>query len=290
MVSWGDTYKLEASDLRAILEFRRINNKPGDYDKVLNYIVDKLMNVRKMAVDTIKNRATYQAKYILSHDGKYDFTADNDPGSPFIGQQLDYGFDASHAANPKIAWTEANKATVNVLEDLMAMVEAATSEGVSFSQLLLPKKLMMYMLTTDKMKYYINGQDNASRPITEDQLYGLLSQYGIPAFEFTDGLTKIEKDGGKVKRNLDAWKEGKILFVPSNDFGSIEHQYTDADLGLKSPGVDYVKTGFIELANWTTGLREGTNYTEFNSVGAKFTPVIDSIQDMYSLDTTVAAS
>lgn len=285
MLTHAHTYKLEAEDLRAIAIQRRILSNYSDRAKLLDYIVNKLMNVREKAIKGVLNRMDYIILEMLSNDGQYTFTADNDPGSPFIGQTIDFGFDATHAGTVSTAWTDANKSSVNILEDIMGVYNEAEVKPV---KMLMRVEQLMYMLTTDKLKLYVNGSDRASAPISVTDVNNLLAYYGLPAIELVQSDIRINKNGGKNFSMVQPWKAGKILFVPQDNFGTIEHQVTDADLDMKSPGVEYSKFNNIEVTNWTQGLKEGTNYTEFTSAAITATPVVDIIKNMYSLNVTPA--
>ena len=59
---------------------------------------------------------------------------------------------------------------------------------------------------------------------------------------------------------------------------------TDADLVGKDKGVEYAKYNHIEVTNWEQGIKENTNHTEFVSAGLTYSPVVDTIKDMWSLD------
>jgi hypothetical protein len=131
---------------------------------------------------------------------------------------------------------------------------------------------------------YVNGSDRASAPISVEDVNRLFARYNLPEIELVQSEIRIDKNGGKTRTMSQPWAEGKILFVPQDHFGTIEHQVTDADLDLKSPGVEYSKFNNIEVTNWTQGLKEGTNYTEFTSAAITATPVVDIIGNMYSLD------
>lgn len=287
MLTHAHTYKLEAEDLRAIAIQVRMLSGYSDRAKLFDFIVKRLMNVREKAIQGVQNRLDYIILEMLSNDGKYTFTAQNDPLSPYVGQTIDFGFDPSHAGKVTTTWTEANKDTVNILEDVMGVYQAAE---VKPTKMLMRIEQLMYMLTTAKMKLYVNGSDRASAPISVEDVNTLFAKYGLPSIELVQRDIRINKNGGKTFDMVQPWKEGKILFVPSNDFGTIEHQYTDADLGLKSPGVEYSKYNNIEVTNWVQGLKEGTNYTEFTSAGITATPVVDSIKSMYSLDVLKTAN
>ena len=289
MVTWAHTYKLDAETIRAIALYQKLYPTTADKNKVLNFIRQKLLNARGKVIEGVENRLSYVAAHILSNDGVYTFTKDNDPGSPFIGQTMNFGWDADHSikvATSNDIWNETNAATVNILEDLMGVQELAE---VPLKKMLMRREQAMYMLTTAKMKLYVNGTDRASAPITLEDVNTLLAKYDLPEIEIVRLETRFESNGGKNDAKVQPWTLGKILFVPGDNFGTFEHQMTDADLGLKSPGVEYTKYNNIEVTSWVKGLKEGSNYTEFQSAAITTTPVVESIKDMYSLDVLHAA-
>lgn len=284
MVTWAHTYKLDAETIRAIALYQKLYPSTADKTKVMNFIRTKLLNARGKVIEGVENRLSYIAATILSNDGVYTFTKENDPGSPFIGQTMNFGWDNSHSYRVDTAtdiWNETNAGTVNVLEDLMGIQDAAE---VPLKKMLMRREQAMYMLTTAKMKLYVNGSDRASAPITLEDVNTLLAKYDLPEIELVRVETKFEENGGKVQRTVQPWTLGKILFVTDDNFGTFEHQMTDADLGLKSPGIEYSKYNNIEVQSWVQGIKEGTNYTEFQSAAITTTPVVESIKDMYSLD------
>lgn len=281
MMTAAHTYKLEAEDLRAMADMKRLYEGRQDYQSIINYVVDKLLNVRTRAIDGIIGNIDLRVLTALSNKGVFTFTQDNDPNSPFVGQSLSFGFDDSHAATANTAWTAGNKATVNVLEDLMAINEAS---DVTLTKMLMRKEVLMYMLTTDKLKLYVNGSDYASRPISINDVNTFFAQYGLPAIELVEREVRVDKDGGKTQSKIQPWNKNTILFVPDDNFGTIEHRITDYDDSLASEGVTYSKYEGIELQNWTTGIKEGQNYTEYTSAEFTYAPVISSIRNMYSLD------
>ncbi len=293
MLTAAHTYKLEAEDLRAIALYQKLYPAVKDRQKVLDYIVKKLMNVREKAIKGVQERIDITVLSLLSNDGKYTITKDNDPGSPYIGTELDFGFDPTHAVKVSTSndiWNTANAATVDVLEDLLAICDQAQANGYSFEKILLRREQLMYMLTTTKLKKYINGVNFADKPITIEDVNTFFAKYDIPPFELVRHISTIEKDGGRSRTSFQPWKEGKLLFVPNNNFGTIEHQMTDADLIGPDQGVQYAKYNHIEVTNWEQGLKENTNHTEFVSAALTSTPVVDSIKDMWSLDVLTAAA
>lgn len=284
MLTAAHTYKLEAEDLRAIALYQRLYPASQDKQKVLDYIVKKLLNVREKAIKGVQERIDIIVLSLLSNDGVYTITKDNDPGSPYIGTQLDFGFDSSHAAKVSTTWEAANVATVDVFEDLMAIQDAAAGDGYAFAKMLMRREQLMYMLGTSKLRLYINGTDKSSRAITVEDVNTFFAKYDLPQIEVVAHKSTVESNGGRDRNTFQPWALGKILFVPSNDFGTIEHQMTDADLIGPDQGVEYTKYNKIEVTSWQQGLKEGTNHTEFVSAALTSTPVVDAIKDMYSLD------
>lgn len=282
MMTAAHTYKLEAEDLRAIADMRRIYSGRSDYQKLLDYVVRVLLNVRQKAIDGVLSNIDLRVLTLLSNKGKFTFTAENDPNSPFINTELDFGFDQSHAAEVTTAWTAANKNTVDVLEDIMSICQAAE---VAPKKMLMTRDRLMYMLTTAKLKLYVNGSDLASRPISKNDLDNLLAQYDLPAIELVEREIRVDKDGGKTKNKIQPWNKSTILFVPDNDFGTIERRLTDKEAGLPSDGVEYSNYNGVEVQHWKSGIPQGTNYTEFVSAEMTYAPVVKSILNMYSLDT-----
>lgn len=282
MLAVGHTYKLEAEDLRAIRDMQRRYAGIKNHEELVRFIVEKLMNVRSKAIQGVLNRQDLLILSMLSNDGKYTFTAENDPGSPFIGQTLNFGFNASHATSVTTPWTDANIETVDVLEDIMGTVSPAT---IKPTEMYMERERVFYMLRTKKLKLYVNGSDRASQPISIDDMNALFARYDLPAIKLIQREVRVDADGGKTTKMVNPWKKGKILFTVGSQFGTIERKITDAEDGLASPGVGYSYYDGIEVMNWTQGVKEGTNYTEYVSAGLTSTPVVDGIRNMYTLDT-----
>lgn len=282
MLSVGHTYKLEAEDLRSIMDMQRRYAGIKNHEELIHYIVTKLMNVRQKAIQGVLNRQDVLILSLLSNDGKYTFTEENDPGSPFIGQTLDFGFDTSHAATVTTPWTDANIDTVDVLDDIMSTVAPAT---IKPTEMYMERERVFYMLRTKKLKLYVNGNDRASQPISIEDMNTLFARYDLPAIKLIQREVRIDYNGGKKSDSINPWKKGKILFTVGSQFGTIERKITEAEDGLPSPGVNYSYYDGIEVVNWTQGVKEGSDYTEIVSAGMTSTPVVDGILNMYSLDT-----
>lgn len=280
MLRFGNIYQMKGEDIRAIAEYQRLYNRTADRQMVVNYIVEKLFDLRKKAVDGVKERLDILILSMLSNDGKFTFTAENDPNSPFIGQTIEFGFDAGHVLAADTAWTAANKATVDVIGDISDVVMAAE---VTPTKMLMDKETLNYILGTTLLKRYINGTDAATRPITATQVNEELERLGLPTIELVQ--KKSRTFDGSEFHVFTPWKKGKILFIPEDKLGTIEHLVSDHDMGIVDPGVSYSKYDNIEITSWTTGQREGTRHTEHVKASLVGTPVWDSALNCLSLDT-----
>lgn len=280
MLTFAHTYPMQAEDIRAIAEYMRYNNRASDRRRVVEYIIKRLWNVRERAINGVNERLDNIILTMLSNKGTYTFTAENDPNSPFIGKTINFGFDEGHADGVDNDWSAANRETVDVIADL---VEAVSQMDVTPELMLMDRATLNFMLTTSILKKYINGTDNASRPIVQTQLNAELQRLGLPAIEVVEKKTRILD--GTSEKTIVPWLSGKILFVPGSNFGTIEHLITDHDLGIDDPGVTYAKYNNIEVSSWTQGLKEGTHHTEFVSASLTGTPVWSNVLDSYELDT-----
>lgn len=279
MLTYAHTYPMQDEDIRAIAEYQRYYNRASERKQVLDYIVNKLWNVRQKAINGVNERLDILILGLLSNNGKFTFTQENDPNSPYVGQTIDFGFDPTHVANVTTIWDDNNKGTVDVLADI---ADICAKAEVTPTKMLMRKETLNYMLSTSVLKHYINGTDQASRPIVLTQVNAELARLGLPIIEVVEKKSRTQ-DGASFNI-FNPFAEGKILFVTTDNFGTIEHLITNHDLGINDPGVEYGKYNHIEVASWIQGLKEGTNHTEFVSASLTGTPVWDDALNAYSLD------
>ncbi len=279
MLTFAHTYPMQDEDIRAIVEYSRYYNRSSERRQVIDYITKKLWNVRQKAINGVNERLDIMILGLLSNEGKFTFTKENDPNSPFIGKTINFGFDESHAASVTTDWTDANKATVDIIADIAAVIENADHKP---TKMLMRRSTLNFILSTAILKRYINGTDNASRLIVEAQVNAELERLGLPTIEVVDKLSRTID--GTAENKFNPFTDGKILFVPEDNFGTIEHLITNHDLGIDDDGVTYGKYNHIEVASWMQGLKEGTSHTEFVSASLTGTPIWENALDCYSLD------
>lgn len=279
MFTHAHAYRLDADEIRELM----VMSKTLGEKQVLNYIVDKLFNVTKRAVDGVRARLDIIILEALKNDGVFTFSASNDPGSPFVGQSIYFGFNSSHAGTVGSGntWVDANLATVDPLVEITSVCDQA---DVQFEKILISKADLYYILKTAKMKAYINTVQTVNAPLTPVQLNNFMTSLGLPTFEIVQRKCRVQ-DGNDFTE-YQPFGTGKLVFLPKNEIGSIETRLSDAELGLVSPGVEYSHYGRIEVANYKMGEKENTSYTEITKARLTAAPSMDTIADMYTLDVT----
>lgn len=279
MFTHAHAYRLDADEIRELL----IMSKTLGEKQVLNYVIDKLFNITSRAVEGVRARLDVIILEALKNDGVFTFSSSNDPGSPFVGQSISFGFNNSHAGTVGSGntWVDANVATVDPLVEITSVCDQS---DVPFEKILISKSDLYYILKTSKMKAYINSVQSVNAPLTPVQLNNFMRSLGLPEFEIVQRKVRVQ-DGNTVSE-YNPFGTGKLIFLPKNEIGTIETRLTDAELGLVSPGVEYSHYGRIEVANYKVGEKENTSYTEITKARLTAAPAMDTIADMYTLDVT----
>ena len=281
MFTHAHAYKLEADELREMIYLLRGNEMAPE--AAVNYVTDKLWDFVAQAVKGVHARLDIITQTALSNEGKFTFTKQNDPQSPFIGQTLDFGLPNGNKfyASSGAIWNEANLNTIDPVKDIDDMCKASR---VGFEKILTDKSIVNYMCRTKAMKDYINSTLYPNKPLTQTALNNWLSENGYPTFEIVESKVNVQ-DGNQV-HELTPWKSGQLIFIPKNQIGTIETQYSDAEIGLKDKNVDYSYYGRIEVARMEQGESQNTNYAEIIKARLTGAPSIDTIDDIMTFDTT----
>lgn len=276
--TYAHTYRVEAEDLRKIAIMQKLYS---DNAQVKKLILETLWNVTEKAVKGVEARIDNIVLGSLSNGGSYTFTEQDDPYSPFIGHTIDFGMPTENKGTVGAGneWTDANKATVDVLKEIDQVCRMAV---MPIERILLNRKQMNYIRDNAALKTVIFGSDKSGSYLTEAVLNDWAKSQGLPIFEVVE--KKIRVQNGDQISVVEPWADGKLLFAPSNDFGTIESMISDKDLLSGDAGVSYSNYGKIEVAKWEQGVKEGTHHTEFTKASVTAIHSIKDIDAMYVLD------
>lgn len=186
---------------------------------------------------------------------------------------------SENIATAKTLWTDGNKDTVDTLEDIQAILDAA-QDKVTFDRILLSQKRLSYILRNKKMKLAVFGSDKSSTPLLLANLNEFMRSNGFPTFEVIRRMTRIQ-DNGKLTE-YSPWNDKNLVFVPAGKLGVIKNAYADNEL-RQEPGVTYSNYGRIRISQWGKGETDNSNGVEFTKAQSLSLPVITEINGIYSL-------
>ncbi|MCM1443609.1 MAG: hypothetical protein NC083_08800 [Muribaculum sp.] len=283
MFTHAHAYRLEADEIREMMLMIKMAEGSAEQQTV-KYITDKLFDITRQAVQGVRARLDLIILEALSNGGKFTFTKENDPQSPFIGKTINFGMPATNVGevgNGNV-WNDTNVDTIDPLKEIDDVKKL--SRYGSFSTILTDQATLNYILRTKAMKGYVNSIITPNTPLSATQLNSWLSANGYPTFEVVNRDMLIQ-DGDAFKRYT-PFKKGQLVFLPENHIGTIETRLSDAELGMRSEGVEYTKYGRIEVRKYTLGEKENSDYCEITKASLTAAPSMDTIDNIFVLDTT----
>lgn len=282
MFTHAHAYKMEADYIRQLILMSKTAAEQDD-QKAVDYIANVLFDQTSQAVQGVRERLDLIILEALSNHGKFTFSADNDPQSPFVGTQIDFGFDPAKAGTVGAGneWTDAHAATVDPIAEIDSVLKQSR---VDLKKILLSRASLLYILGSTKMKGYINSSLYPNVPLTESIVNNWMRENGLPVFEVVEKTSLIQN--GDVLSNYTPWKEGQLVFIPDNQIGTIETAFSDAELGMKDEGVIYQNYGRIETRRFTQGERENSDYAEITKASITAAPAFNTADNIFTLDTT----
>lgn len=292
MLTHAHAFRHDHDEIRdlVIMTQLAIANKaanPDGYKQALQAVENYLMNSVSDAVLGVKARLDIIILEALTHEGKFTFTEENDPGSPYVGEQIDFRMPAENCGKVGSGneWTEANVEKVDPVKEISEVQLA--HKRTKFAKILVRQETVNYMLRTKAYKEYINNQlTSPNQPLTLDRINSWNSANGFPVFEVVNCMVGVQHDY-KVE-DYEPFKLGMMVFVPettNGTLGTIETLIPDSQLGMKSDGVTYKDYNRIEVRELRYGEKENSNYTEITKGSLTGAPSISAIAQIVSLDT-----
>lgn len=283
MFTYAHAYKMEGDEIRELMLMAEAAAKNADI-KAVEYIANVLFNQYGEAVKGVRERLDIIILEALSHEGKYAWTADNDPQSPFIGQEISFGFKAENMGSVGAGneWTSGHQSNIDPVKEIDDVLKQHPLIGAY--KILLDRASMLYVLGCPKMKGYINSTYYPNTPLTEKTVNAWMAEQGLPTFEVVNKVCRVQD--GDVLKSYTPWKAGQLVFIPQEQIGTIETAFTDAELGMKGAGVDYQHYGRIETSRYTQGEKENADYAEITKARLIGAPSFDTAESIMALDTT----
>lgn len=282
MFTHAHAYRMTADEIRELLLMAEMAEKQGDVNAV-EYIANTLMNHVKAAVEGVDARLDTIILGALSNGGVYDFTKENDPGSPFVGTSISFGMKDSQkatvgSANAWVSGNENNVDPIAEIEDVLAKQRSA------IKTILIDRQTLRFVQKTKAMKGYVNSALYPNQPLSISMVNNWMADHAYPTFEIVEREVGIQN--GSVINRYNPFKTGQLVFLPEAQIGTIETCLSDAEVGLKSDGVKYANYGRTEVRRLTQGEKENATYCEITKASLTAAPSMDTIDRILTLDTT----
>lgn len=287
LFTYAHGFRLEKDEIVKLSTLFLIARGRGDkneIERIKGEIYKRLFSVKAKAVNGVRSRLDIIIMEGLSNGGVFTFTTQNDPGSPCVGTTIDFGMPSENkwTVGSGREWTMANKANMDVLADLDDIKKGAGLVKPAIA--LIDRETMDAVVASDKLKGYINSTLYPNMPLSDEMVNNFLRGRGLPVFEVVERETLIQK--GDMLVPYTPWKKGQVVLIPQETIGTIETRLSDAELGVKDPGVELSYYGRIELHEYKMGEAQGTDYTEITKAVLTAAPAISSIKNIHVLDTT----
>lgn len=277
LVNHAITIPLTMEDYRKVLEIRSTNllTPQQQKDQLINLMFGNVTD----AVNGVRAKLDLIFLSALSNEGKFEFNADTNPEG--IRGSIDYNQPAANIATATTPWTEANKDTVDPLEDILAMCDAAQDKVVLAKILLSPAKLN-YILRAKKTRQMMWGTDKAMRMVNLQDYNAYLQQNGLPILEPVRRQIRVQDNG--IIKTITPFNGKNIVAIPDGSLGVVKNAFANNELSPE-PTVGYANYGRIRVSQWSVGEAQGSNKVEYTKAECYALPVITEMQGIYTLKT-----
>ena len=272
------TRPMSMQDYRKILEIMDTKALSDSVKK--QKLIDLMWGDVSSVVNGVEARLDIIFLGALSNEGKFTFDNTNNPEGGVRGA-IDYNQPASNIAQAKTKWTEANIDSVDCMEDIQAILDAADDKTV-LGKVLAAPSVIAYMCRTKKMKQMIWGTDKGSRLVQLSDINAYLEANGYPQFEKIRRQVRIQ-DNGKIT-SVNPFNAKNIVFIPAGKLGVVKNAFSDNELNPESD-VSYSNYGRIRVSKWHVGETKGANKGEFTKAESLSLPVITEMDNIYTLKT-----
>ena len=272
------TLPLSMKDYRKILQI--LDSKSISDKQKTQQLVNIMWGNVQTVVNSVEGKLDMIFLGLLSNHGVFTFDENNNPEGPIRGG-ISMNFPQVNLATAKTQWTEENIDTVDPMEDVFELIDAA-EDKTSLSKILCAPSRISYMCRTKKMKQMIWGTDKSSKIVTLKDINEYMLSNDYPVFEKVRRRLRVQK--GRQFLGYNPWNEKNLVGIPEGKLGTVKNAYSDNELKQESD-VAYSNYGRIRISQWNVGETKGDNHGEFTKAESLSLPIITEGQDIYTLKT-----
>lgn len=272
------TLPMTIQDYRKILQLLDSKSIPEEQKK--KQLIDLMWGGVQRVVNGVEAKIDIIFLGALSNCGIFTFDSTNNPEGGVRGE-INFNMPDTNIAKSKTQWTEANLETVDCMEDIQAVLDAADDKAILGKILLAPSKVS-YMCRSKKMKQMIWGTDKSSKIVQLKEINDYMESNGYPTIEKMKRQCNIQN--GNVLAPYTPWNANNIVFVPDGKLGVVKNAYANNELKPESD-VAYSNYGRIRVSQWHVGETKGANQGEFTKAESLALPVLTEVENIFTLKT-----
>lgn len=272
------TLPMTVQEYRKILQLLDSKSIPEEQKK--KQLIDLMWGGVQRVVNGVEAKIDIIFLGALSNCGIFTFDSTNNPEGGVRGT-INFNMPDTNIAKSKTQWTEANLETVDCMEDIQAVLDAADDKAILGKMLLAPSKVS-YMCRSKKMKQMIWGTDKSSKIVQLKDINDYMESNGYPTIEKMKRQCKIQN--GNVLTPYTPWNANNIVFVPDGKLGVVKNAYANNELKPESD-VAYSNYGRIRVSQWHVGETKGANQGEFTKAESLALPVLTEVENIFTLKT-----
>lgn len=272
------TLPMTVQEYRKILQL--LDSKSISDEQKKKQLIDLMWGGVQRVVNGVEAKLDIIFLGALSNCGIFTFDSTNNPEGGVRGE-INFNMPDTNIAKSKTQWTEANLETVDCMEDIQAVLDAADDKAILGKILLAPSKVS-YMCRSKKMKQMIWGTDKSSKIVQLKDINDYMESNGYPTIEKMKRQCKIQN--GNVLTPYTPWNANNIVFVPDGKLGVVKNAYADNELKPESD-VAYSNYGRIRVSQWHVGETKGANKGEFTKAESLALPVLTEVENIFTLKT-----
>lgn len=272
------TLPMTIQDYRKILQLLDSKSIPEEQKK--KQLIDLMWGGVQRVVNGVEAKIDIIFLGALSNCGIFTFDNTSNPEGGVRGE-INFNMPDTNIAKSKTQWTEANLETVDCMEDIQAVLDAADDKAILGKILLAPSKVS-YMCRSKKMKQMIWGTDQSSKIVQLKDINDYMESNGYPTIEKMKRQCNIQN--GNVLTPYTPWNANNIVFVPDGKLGVVKNAYANNELKPESD-VAYSNYGRIRVSQWHVGETKGANQGEFTKAESLALPVLTEVENIFTLKT-----
>lgn len=273
--------KMTESDYRDFMTLQQLNVVDDQTKK--RQLLDFMFNDVKIVGDSAFKRLDIMVLQGVS-TGKISVTVDNNPDGLVLTESIDLFMPDDNKRNASINW--ATSASAKPLDDIEAVVEAASAKGYSFEKMLMSRALWIKFKACTSVINALSGFYNISKSsatvsATLDKVNEYLQANQLPVIELVDENIGVEKDG-KIS-TIKPFDQDNVSFIPKGNLGVIRNAIAIESMKPVST-VSYANLNRALISKWS----ENEPFGEWTKVELNAFPAFEAIDGMYILDSVPA--